>query len=457
MASEVKNFYSDNIIYHSQELQDSIAALEEKYLITEDFDTFKHHVNFSQNIQIPIHNWFKYREGYSHKLIDTLLDDSGLTQEEFVIDPFCGSGTTQLQANIHGISSFGVDINPMSVFVSLTKSSSIQNIDITKVTSYLPKILSCAPKNLIELSLYSDVERYFDQDKLIALLQLFEEITKISHENSRNFFKLCVLSIIELVSNRKRDGNGLATRPTKVKCVYEEFEAKAKSMLHDLHSIGDKTKGLDIEYGAISDNSENLHEHVKAFEKQSGKNPGAIIFSPPYANSFDYFESYKLELRLGGYSDTIKELKTYRNRAVRSFISDSSNREIKDYRLANLLADDIELSIPEKESLTGKKDSRTRKVPRMIKTYFNDMANIIEQCSLSLPKGKKCYIVVDQSSYLGKIVPSDLLLADLAGQRNFGVEKIVVCRKAKTSPQQAKRFPYLKEALRESIIVLVKK
>lgn len=38
----------------------------------------------------------------------------------------------------------------------------------------------------------------------------------------------------------------------------------------------------------------------REFEKcTNGKKLGAIIFSPPYANSFDYFESYKMELLFG--------------------------------------------------------------------------------------------------------------------------------------------------------------
>lgn len=121
-----------------------------------------------------------------------------------------------------------------------------------------------------------------------------------------------------------------------------------------------------------------------------------------------------------------------------------------------MLAEEIENAIPEKEILTGKRDSRTRKVPAMIKGYFSDMQDIILECSLSLPKGKRCYIVVDQSSYLGKIVPTDLLFGYIAEKCGFKVVEIDICRNAKTSGQQIQRFPYLKTALRESIVILEK-
>lgn len=451
------NFYKKTNIYSSTELQNIIADLEDKFEITHDLESFKKHVNFGQNISIPIHNWFKYREGYSYKLIDLLLEDANIKEDEFVIDPFCGSGTTLLQANIHNYGALGIDINPMSVTVSSSKSNSLYLDDTSVLNDTLSKLLECSRLTEVEnIDEFLDLERYFDQDKLLALLQIEQSINRVTNsEEERSFFRLGFLSIIESVSNRKRDGNGLATRPTKVKCVFSFFHDKIQGMIADLISVQPK-QPFTFKNCMIADNSENLAHHVREFQAQTRMKAGAIIFSPPYANSFDYFESYKLELRLGNYSDSIRGLNKFRSGAVRSFISDSSGRHIDSYHIAEKLAEEIEKSIPEKEQLTGKRDSRTRKVPRMIRTYFNDMANIIEQCSQSLDTGKKCYIVVDQSSYLGKIVPSDLLLADLAEQRGFKVEKLVVCRLAKTSPQQAKRFPYLKEALRESIIVLVK-
>lgn len=93
----------------------------------------------------------------------------------------------------------------------------------------------------------------------------------------------------------------------------------------------------------------------------------------------------------------------------------------------------------------------------MIRGYFSDMREIIKQCSLTLSSGKKTYIVVDQSAYCGKIVPTDLLLAYFGELEGFEVGKIIECRKARTSTQQLNKYPYLKTTLRESIVVLIKK
>ncbi len=93
----------------------------------------------------------------------------------------------------------------------------------------------------------------------------------------------------------------------------------------------------------------------------------------------------------------------------------------------------------------------------MIKGYFADMKEAIRQCGLCLEKGKKVYIVIDQSAYVGVIIPTDLLLAYISESVGFNVASITECRKARTSTQQLKKYPYLKNVLRESIVELIKK
>ena len=91
----------------------------------------------------------------------------------------------------------------------------------------------------------------------------------------------------------------------------------------------------------------------------------------------------------------------------------------------------------------------------MIKGYFADMREVIRQCGLCLEKDK-VYIVIDQSAYVGVIIPTDLLLAYISESVGFNVVSITECRKARTSTQQLKKYPYLKNVLRESIVELIK-
>ena len=45
---------------------------------------------------------------------------------------------------------------------------------------------------------------------------------------------------------------------------------------------------------------------------------GIIIFSSSYANLLDYFEAYKLELRLGEFITNLSDLNKYRESLIKS-------------------------------------------------------------------------------------------------------------------------------------------
>ena len=441
-----------NSVYKNRKLEEFILSLEEKYQINDRINDFHNLVNFGENLDIPYHRWFKYREGYSAELVKRIITESSIPSDEYyILDPFCGSGTTMVVASLLGYSSIGIDANPLSAFITKLKNTHFKEEDVRKIETEISSFDDS--KISFKTNKYGDIAKYFNEENFNSLLKIKFYIDSINDYKTKIFFLGAFLCIIEPCSNRKRDGNGLKTQYTKIKDPIQYFKEKLDDMLSDIkrYSIPD---GVCTD--SIADNSAYLYTHILDKNKREHKQLGLIIFSPPYANSFDYFESYKLELVFCDFADNITKINDYRHDAVRSFVKNNSCKIKNDDLYINMLAEEIEYAIPEKEKLTGKRDSRTRKVPAMIKGYFSDMHEIIQECALSLPKGKRCYIVVDQSSYLGKIVPTDLLFGYIAEKCGLKVVKIDVCRNAKTSGQQIQRFPYLKTALRESIVVLEK-
>jgi site-specific DNA-methyltransferase (adenine-specific) len=447
-SNAMKELLKERQIYDNKDLQQFILQLECRYEIKNLTSKYCNSVNFSENENVPFHQWFRYREGFSGNLIKELISDSGATKKEVIIDPFSGSGTTPVVAVLNGYTGLGIDINPMSVFIANVKMQQYtqSELQLCKITVRdLPEV------SISNLNKYDVVRKYFKPRNFEVLCGLKDYIDGVDDIRSRSILMTAFLCIIEDCSNRRRDGNGLKTVSTKVSDVRDVFIKKALEILSDLETTSCNLIGKGE---CIADSATNLYQIYKQYNGSGNLKVGTIIFSPPYPNSFDYFESYKLELILGDFAASIKGINDFRQHAVRSFIGAKEQQESDKY--INIIAEEIQKAIPEKEAKTGKKDLRTRKVPNMIKGYFSDMQEIIRQCGLCLEKGKKIYIVIDQSSYVGIIVPTDLLLAYLAEQVGFKVESIIECRKCRTSAQQLQRFPYLKNVLRESILELVK-
>lgn len=447
--SKFYNFLTNNKIYESEELSKFIMELEQKYNIINDFEHYNQLVNFSQNKDKPVHEWFKYREGFSSTLIEEIINISNLTSNDIILDPFVGSGTTSVVATQMGYESIGIDVNPMSIEVAKIKSTKYTDSEIKQVKKYLD-LLKDDYKN-ITINENELISKYFQFDNYIALKKIMYFINKLDESKVKEILFCSYLSIIEECSDRKRDGNGLKTVPTKVRNVLNFYLEKTNTIINDILTINKDYKATSHNYVGTA---KDLNKYVDEIKNNTNKQIGAIIFSPPYANSFDYFESYKLELNLGGFITNKRTINTFRNNAIRSFIG--CEHEDKPDKYIRLLSKEIEDAIPIKEKETGKKDARTRKVPQMIMGYFKDMEKVIEECYKALRKNGKCYIVIDQNSYLGKIIPSDLLFAYFAEKHGFKVNEIIECRTAKTSSQQQKKYPYLKEMLRESIVVLEK-
>lgn len=434
-------------IYRSKELSNFLVGLETKYNIEDAKEKYQKLVNFSTNIQVPYHQWFKYREGFASELIQELIKMSGAEKGEVIIDPFCGSGTTNVVAIAEGFPTLGLDVNPMSAFITQTKIDDYQERELLEALFLSQKVSDFSCKSIGKK--YSDIRKYFCKKNFSDLVKIRLYIKQLPEGKSTNLLNVAFLSIVEECSDRKRDGNGLKTVPSKVKDVVALFQEKVQLIVSDIRQ-NQTSKNIDG-YGVYS-SAFNLKQEFDLFCKN--KKAGSIIFSPPYANSFDYFESYKLELVFADYAKGLKGLNALRKNAIRSFVGAEQQMQCDKY--VDIIADEIEKAIPKKEAETGRKDLRTRKVPNMLRGYFADMHEVIRQCSICLDKGKRAYIVVDQSAYLGKIVPTDLLLAFYAESEGFKVTNIINCRNARTSTQQLNKYPYLKNSLRESIVCLEK-
>lgn len=445
-------------VYSNQQLKDFIYGLETKFEIKDEVEFFNQLVNFSKNKDIPYHGWFKYREGFSHTLVKELLERCGLSDNEYVLDPFCGSGTTVVEAALNGQSGIGIDINPMSVFISEVKCRSYSDDEVELIKKLIPEIIDQAKRTQLDDQYrvrYGEVEKFFNEHNFERLISMRQVLDLYKNKTGQKIYELLLcayICIIEEVSDRKRDGNGLRTVVSKVNDVEEYYRSKLNEMVSDIENYRIPNNVVSIlKCGNAMKLSETVHRYADTIDKTLG----AIIYSPPYANSFDYFESYKMEVILADYASDMRGIGEYRKRAVESFIGRADARDdTRDF--VDWMSQEIEAGIPEKEAQTGKKDARTRRVPKMIKGYFADMEKVISESSNVLPAGKKCYIVVDQSAYLGRIIPTDLFLAVIAENYGFRVNEIIVCRIAKTSGQQIQHYPYLSDSLRESIVVLEK-
>jgi hypothetical protein len=67
------------------------------------------------------HGFYPYKGKFYPRLAKCALNLINVKEGDLVLDPLCGSGTLNVEANMLGIDSIGVDINPLFTFVTQTK------------------------------------------------------------------------------------------------------------------------------------------------------------------------------------------------------------------------------------------------------------------------------------------------------------------------------------------------
>ena len=96
------------------------------------------------------------------------------------------------------------------------------------------------------------------------------------------------------------------------------------------------------------------------------------------------------------------------------------------------------------------------KIPNVVRGYFDDTFTLLSKLYNQTEKQGYVGIVVGNSAYSGVIIPTDILIAEIAKEIGFRVKRVFVTRHLTTSSQQKQELEYLKNYLRESIVLLEK-
>lgn len=419
--------------------------------------SFSHQVHFQNAYKTPIQRWFPYREGYSTKLVNAFINELKITGNVF--DPFSGSGTTLLASRQNNLNSFGIDVNPISVLVAKVENENYDNVDIQTFSNEIVNFQKLEKTNEVFTTSFELAGKVFNTDILQGLLQIKSHIKKIENEKVQNIFFMAWLSIIESVSNIKKEGNGIKYKNRKRtingyeninKEVWENqtfpenkyFYVKGKLVNH-LEIILFDIKNY---YGSNINQPKIYNGSSLEFDNFFSNEIQFTFFSPPYCNSFDYFEIHKVDLWLGDFVKNKEEFKKLRNTGFRSNTNALNNKPIV-YRNEN-----IEKLI----SLFNYDKLWNKKIPSVVRGYFDDTYMLLNKLHQQTLTNGFVGIVVGNSAYSGVIIPTDSLIIDIAKEIGFKVKKVFVTRHLTTSSQQKKELEPLKNYLRESIILLEK-
>lgn len=405
------------------------------------------------------HDWYRFVLSFPPHLVRDYIQKFELTKKDIVLDPFCGTGTTLVEAKLSGLRSIGLEGNPFPHFASSVKTNwdidadtlltganavATDVLDILKSQGIDDNLPPTDTSKLELCTLSAEKEKLILGNSISPLplhktLVLVECLKKFENEPFYRHALLALGNALVFKISNLHFGPEVGVKKPKIDVpVISNWLGEIEKIARDLREVAGKSYP---ESKALLADARNL----------DGLEPNsidAIITSPPYPNEKDYTRTTRLESVLLGFINSKDELRELKKRLVRSntrgiYKGDDDDQWISEFPEIQRIAEEIE----KRRIELGKDSGFERLYPRAAKLYFGGMARHLADLRKALrPGAKLAYVVGDQASYLRVMIHTGQILGDIAQKLGYELTGIDLFR--------TRLATVTKEQLREEVVIL---
>ena len=408
----------------------------------------------------PAHDWYRFVLSFPPHLVRDYAQRFDLGPDSRVLDPFCGTGTTLVEAKKLGVPSCGLEAVALSRFAASTKVNWTPEPDgllrhaelvAEKARASLDadgipdKPMDSAPERVELRSLPPPTAKLLFKNSISALPLHKVLVLRDTLEGEHNpafvdHERLALARILPTEVGNLRFGPEVGVGKVKRDtAVVSAWLARIRGMCEDLRLL----QQLEATPAAAFDGDARMvGPHIESASID------AVITSPPYPNEKDYSRTVRLESVLLGYLNDRADLQTMKRGLLRSntrgvYSNDDDDVWVEDDAEVERIAAEIEARRVE----LGKTSGFERMYHRVTKLYFGGMARHFVSLSRVLrPGARLAYVVGDQASYLRVMIRTGQILSKIAERAGYEVESVDLFR---TRYATATR-----EQLREEVLVL---
>lgn len=392
----------------------------------------------------PFHSWYRFVLSFPAHLVSDCLSRLGARAgNDVLFDPFCGTGTTLVEAKRLGFSAFGMEALPVPALAARVKTDwdlSPKVLERTAIevigraqeeyeSSGLPGALPLFDQGNRPVSSWTPPREILDLIPrgmisplpLRRVLILRDHIDRVRDVRIHAALRVALAaSLVEEIGNVGFGPEIYTTRPKEDVPVCDVVLRKVRRMAQDLQNVAGashpKTSVLQGDSRELAGVPEGIVD--------------VVITSPPYPNEKDYTRTTRLETVLLGLVRDRAELRALKKTLLRSN-SRGVYREDTDDVLARRFPRivDIARRIEERRIALGKDSGFERMYPRVVLLYFSGMMrHFLEMRRVLRPGARLAYVVGDQMSYLMVPIPTGALLAEVARAAGYVVDGIDLWR-----------------------------
>ncbi|MEO0373384.1 MAG: DNA methyltransferase [Cyanobacteria bacterium P01_A01_bin.17] len=395
------------------------------------------------------HAWYRFVLSFPPHLVNEYLEKFGVNAQSTLLDPFCGTGTTIVEAKLRGINGIGIEANPVAHLASVVKTA--WELDPHQLMAEAHKVatltaetrayqsgtaLRTLPTETLKLLLNNSISPRPLHRALVLLEQLEQHVESPYSGHWRVAF---AKAIVKHCSNLHFGPEvGVKRKKREDAPVIKHWLAEIAAISTDLQTVPKSSAKAMIHHADARDVAQYLQP----------QSIDAVFTSPPYPNEKDYTRTTRLETVLLGFVRNKQDLRNLKKGLLRSnsrnvYKEDQDDVWIQDHASVLALADRIEARRLE----LGKTSGFEKKYPQVTRLYFGGMARHLASLRPYLKPGARLgYVVGDQASFLQIMIRTGQLLAEIAESLGYQVESIDLFRTRRSSRTE--------QHMREEVLVL---
>lgn len=378
---------------------------------------------FKYNSSLGRHGWLRLTPAYSVHLVEEILADLDYTPR-CVMEPFSGTGTTELVCANKGIPSFALEINPFLVWLGNAKLNYYPTDKIEEFLSAANDLM----ENIDELKpaklppIYN-IYRWWSPSKAEFLARLKTAIQDIEDKDVSQLFTVAFCRIIIELSNAAF--NHVSTS-FKDNCddIFS-LEAAKESYLQICHMVAQ---------GAISQpraaSKVMLHDSRSVPAEYIGEYD-TVITSPPYPNRMSYIRELRPYMYWLDYLETPEQASDLDWRAIGGTWG----------RATTLLGTwKSSHSLPQYVyDIAGKIERADNKsaglMANYVMKYFEDMYQHLSSAYAGLKSKGKAFYIIGNSNFYNVTVPAEEIYCDMMREIGFNDVEYRIVRKRNCNKQ----------------------
>lgn len=390
-----------------------------------------------KNERSGIYRWHSYYAGYSEKFVASAIDYLNLNSSHVLLDPWNGSGTTGVVASNLGISTLGLDLNPVMNIFSAAKSRYLRSQkpilyqlshEICQTYSQMisegnplteDPLLELMPASLCQgirlLHLSIEASQYPDYPLCDRLVELIPIPNPPTHNPFQSFFHAALFIMTRELMGWQKSSNPTWFKPNNsqlhpdysLEQIRDKFRTTIQGMVADLETY-QNTNQSQVFHLPITMDSRKISLAENSID--------GIITSPPYLTRIDYAISTKPELLILRDSNYLRKL---REQMMGTPVIVDKTIPINPIwgKICEKLLENI-LNHPSKAAVSYYFHTQTQ--------YFQDVEKSLREIIRVLKPKSKALIVVQSSYFKEHEIPLGEIYVEMI--QNLGISSQIIKR-----------------------------